>query len=245
MADEPIQKPITIVTDPRLRSWLMERYYFLISHPPVNWDAVNAILDQLGYPHQGPPDWKPPEHPPKHPPEKPPEKPKPKPPEPPKKPEPKPPEPPKKPEPKPPAPPAQPKVKPELVITRTKYPKWWNDEGVAAISLSSPGSQLVISARGDYTLYVATIVLTVDAECDITFTFGSAGHSGAMHFGGDAEPKGIVIAGGNSPTPCGSGSFMVTGSSDDPANIGGFVSYYLWKKETPQQEKKPEIKPKG
>ena len=123
-------------------------------------------------------------------------------------------------------------VEKELIITRTKYPKWWNDEGIAKIALTSPGSQFVITAKGDYTLYIATIVLTVDGECDITFTFGSAGTTGAMHFGGDAEPKGIVIATGNSPTPCGTGTFMITADSEDPVNIGGFISYYLWKKET-------------
>jgi hypothetical protein len=120
---------------------------------------------------------------------------------------------------------------PELIIRRTPYPKWWNDEGIAKINLTSPGSQLVITARGDYSLYVAAIVLTVSDECDISFTFGSAGSSGPMNFGGDGEPKAIVIAMGNSPAPCGSGSFMVTASSTDPVNIGGFVSYFLWKKE--------------
>jgi hypothetical protein len=154
------------------------------------------------------------------PPEKPPEKPKPPPPK-----------PKEEPKPKPPGPPAQPKVKPELIIPRTKFPKWWNDEGIAKISLTSPGSQFVITARGDYSLYIGTIVLTVDGECDISFTFGSAGSSGDMHFGGTDEPRGIVIAMGNSPAPCGTGSFMVTGTSDDTVSIGGFVAYYMWKKE--------------
>jgi hypothetical protein len=130
------------------------------------------------------------------------------------------------------APPKQPTVKPELVITRTKYPKWWNDEGIAKISLTSSGSQLVVHARADYSLYIATIVLTVTGECDITFTFGEAGASGPMHFGGENEPRGIVIAAGNSPTPCGSGTFMVTATSSEAVSIGGFVSYYLWKKNT-------------
>ena len=129
------------------------------------------------------------------------------------------------------APPKQPTVKPELVIKRTPYPKWWNDEGIAKISLSSPGSQFVITARGDYSLYIATIVLTVSGECDITFAFGSSGSSGPMDLGGADEPRGIVIAMGNSPAPCGSGSFMVTATSSEAVSIGGFVSYFLWKKE--------------
>ena len=120
---------------------------------------------------------------------------------------------------------------PELIIKRTPYPKWWNDEGIAKISLSSPGSQFVITARGDYSLYIATIVLTVSGECDIVFTFGGAGESGSMDLGGTDEPRGMVIAGGNSPMPCGSGSFMITAISDDSVSIGGYISYYLWKKE--------------
>lgn len=129
------------------------------------------------------------------------------------------------------APPKQPTVKPELIIKRTPYPKWWNDEGIAKIDLTSPGSQFVVTARADYSLYIATIVLTVSGECDIIFAFGQAGSSGTMHFGGENEPRGIVIAAGNSPTPCGSGSFMVTATSSEAVSIGGFVSYYLWKKE--------------
>lgn len=138
----------------------------------------------------------------------------------------------KKPEPTKVPPPKQPTVKPDLIIQRTPYPKWWNDEGIAKIALTSPGSQFVITARGDYSLYIATIVLTVSGECTVSFGFGSAGSSGTMNFGGEDEPRGIVIATGNSPTPCGSGSFMITASSDEAVTIGGFVAYYLWKKES-------------
>jgi hypothetical protein len=138
----------------------------------------------------------------------------------------------KPPAPTPPPPPPKPAVPPELTIKRTHYPKWWNDEGVEKISLTSPGSQFIVTARGDYSLYIGTIVLTVSGECDIIFTFGQAGTSGSMNFGGENEPRGIVIAMGNSPMPCGSGSLMITATSDEAVNIGGFVSYYLWKKET-------------
>lgn len=125
-------------------------------------------------------------------------------------------------------------IAPELIIKRTPYPKWWNDEGIAKIAFTSPGSQFIVTARTDYSLYIATIVLTVSGEVNITFTFGQAGASGPMDFGGDQEPRGIVIAMGNSPTPCGSGSFMVTGDSGNSVNVNGYVSYYLWKKEAQQ-----------
>ena len=141
----------------------------------------------------------------------------------------------KPPAPRPPAPekpPIQPTIKPDLIIKRTHFPKWWNDEGVAAIALTSPGSQFVITARGDYQLFIGAIVLTVSGECNITFFFGSAGQSGPMDLGGADEPRGMVIAMGNAPAPCGTGSFMVTATSDEAVNIGGFVSYFLWKKDT-------------
>jgi hypothetical protein len=126
-------------------------------------------------------------------------------------------------------PPAVPATKPELIIERTPYPKWWKEEGVAAISLSGAGSQLVISARSDYSLFIGAIVLTVTDETDITFGFGQFGSSGAMSFGGTDEPRGLVVALGNSPAPCGSGSFMVQ-SNGASAAVQGFVSYYLAKK---------------
>ena len=128
-------------------------------------------------------------------------------------------------------PPKQPTVKPELIIKRTHYPKWWNDEGVAAISLTSPGSQFVISARGDYSLFIGAIVLTVSGECQLTFSFGTFGAMGKIRLGGADEPRGIVIAMGNSPAPCGTASFMITAESSEAVNVGGFTSYFLWKKE--------------
>ena len=229
---EPPVTPDPPITDPKQIAWIKEQIQFIRNHPPINYDALDALLALIGEPPEKPEGWKSPKKPPGPGKPKPPEKPK----EPPDKKTPKPPDDKKPPTDKPKPPPQDSKPKTpsnaDLLIARTKFPKWWNDEGVAQISLSSPGSQLVITASANYSLYIATIVLTVDAECDISFTFGNAGHSGSMHFGGEAEPKGIVIAGGNSPTPCGSGSFMISASSADPATIGGYAVYYLWKKET-------------
>lgn len=53
-----------------------------------------------------------------------------------------------------------------------------------------------------------------------------------MNFGGDNQPGGIVIATGNSPTPCGSGTLLIDAISTNPVHVGGFISYYLWKKDT-------------
>jgi len=124
-----------------------------------------------------------------------------------------------------PAPPqSQPQVKPTLIIARTPYPKWWKDLQTAQISLDDAGTEIIILPNPNFYLYIATIVLTVSGETNITFHFGVFGNSGAMDFGGDGEPRGIVIAMGNSPTSCGTGSFQIT--SSEAVHVGGFVSYY-------------------
>ena len=125
-----------------------------------------------------------------------------------------------------PAPPQkQPTVKPTLIIARTPYPKWWKDLQTAAIDLDDAGTEIIILPNPNFYLYIASIVLTVSGETDITLTFGVFGNSGAMDFGGDGEPRGIVIAMGNSPTSCGTGSFQITSTGDD-IHVGGFISYY-------------------
>jgi hypothetical protein len=125
-----------------------------------------------------------------------------------------------------PAPPQkQPEEKPTLIIARTPYPKWWKDLQTAEISLDDAATEIIILPNPNFYLYIATIVLTVDSETDITFSFGVFGNSGAMDFGGDGEPRGIVIAMGNSPTSCGTGSFQIT-SNGAGVHVGGFVSYY-------------------
>ena len=211
------------------RAALSHQYYAYLSMQSeigrINAARVRKLLDEEL--EEAPP------KPPKPPPPKPP-KPPPPPPGRPEKPPPTPPGPPAPapPPPRPPAPAPPPKgpvVKPELIIERTAYPKWWKDEGVAAINLAGAGSQFVVSARSDYTLYIGAIVLTVSGETNITFGFGVHGSSGSMDLGGSDEPRGIVIAMGNSPAPCGSGSFTVTSDGADAA-VGGFVTYFLWKK---------------
>jgi hypothetical protein len=91
--------------------------------------------------------------------------------------------------------------------------------------MDTAGTEIIILPNPSFYLYVATIVLTVSGETDITFSFGVFGESGAMDFGGDGEPRGIVIAMGNSPTACGTGSFQIT-STGASIHVGGFVSYY-------------------
>jgi hypothetical protein len=125
-----------------------------------------------------------------------------------------------------PTPPTPTPPPPEVIITRIPYPKWWKELNTAAINLSGPGTQQVIPSGGGNRKFIATIVLTVTDETNITFNFGSTGPSGPMHFGGDGGPKGIVIAMGNSPAPIGSAPFTVSSDGADAA-VGGFVTYYL------------------
>lgn len=113
-----------------------------------------------------------------------------------------------------------------LTITRTPYPKWWKNLQAAPISLSTAGTKVVVPLQSGYLLFIATIVLTVSGETDISFGFGVFGFSGSMDFGGTNEPRGIVIAMGDSPAPCGAGAFSVSSGGVGIA-VGGFVTYYL------------------
>jgi hypothetical protein len=117
------------------------------------------------------------------------------------------------------------KPPPPVVITRTPYPKWWKDARAWAIQLVDAGTATVIGPTPGYRTYISTIVLTVSGETIITFGMGVFGSSGQMRFGGTDEPRGIVIAMGDSPLPLGGGGFTIT-SSGPGVNVGGFISYY-------------------
>lgn len=123
---------------------------------------------------------------------------------------------------------AKPTVKPELIIARTPYPKWWKSLNTAAISLSTAGTQTIVPGRSNFSLYIASIVLIVSDETNITFGFGVFGNSGAMLLGGGTQPGGMVIAMGESPAPCGKGGFTLTSDGVD-VTVGGFITYYLEK----------------
>jgi hypothetical protein len=119
---------------------------------------------------------------------------------------------------------------PSLIITRTPFPKWWKELQTAPVELTDAGTQVVIPKSVGFTLVIATIVLTVSGETNLTFKFGIFGNAGAMNLGGTNEPRGIVIAMGGSPASCGEGEFTIT--SDGAAiAVGGFVTYYLLKEE--------------
>jgi hypothetical protein len=123
----------------------------------------------------------------------------------------------------------EPTVPPETIITRIDHPKWWKNGVVGAISLTAPGSQLIIGAPSRGSLYIATIVLTVTDATAITIYFGRAGSSGPIYLGDTEQPKGIVIAMGNSPAPCGSGGLSIGASDIAGVNpsIGGFATGFI------------------
>jgi hypothetical protein len=138
--------------------------------------------------------------PPKPPPEKPPEKPKPK----------------------------EPVEKPGLVIERTPYPKWWKDSRAWPININAAGTWPIIPTTPGYRTYIATIVFTVSDETNITFNIGVYGPTGPMDFGGESEPRGIVMAMADSPIPCGDRGFSITSDGEDVL-VSGFIVYYYEK----------------
>jgi len=121
---------------------------------------------------------------------------------------------------------ATPTVAPALIIARTPYPKWWNALLTAAINLTTAATQIVVPTPGKFTLFIASIVVVVDGETNISFGFGVFGSSGPMLLGGDTQPAGMVIAMGGSPAPCGKSGFTITSDGAGVA-VGGFVTYYL------------------
>lgn len=127
-----------------------------------------------------------------------------------------------------PTPPIQPKVKPDLTIERTPYPKWWKDSLNAKISFAAPGSQTLATVSGRLRLYVSTIVITVTGETVVTISFGTAGSSGPIFLGGADQPRGFVIAMGNSPAPCGQGPLKISATDPGGVNplIGGFATCF-------------------
>jgi hypothetical protein len=118
---------------------------------------------------------------------------------------------------------------PELIFKRYDSPKWWRKGGVAAIDLTAPGSQVIIKPYSKGIIFIATIVLTVIDATAITLKFGNGGESGPIYLGDTDQPKGMVIAMGNSPAPCGSGGFSISATDINSTNpaIGGFVTYFL------------------
>ena len=115
---------------------------------------------------------------------------------------------------------------PDLLISRTPYPKWWKDLIVGSIDITGNGTQVVVGGKGGRDLYVATIVLVVSGETNVSFGFGGSPSSGSMLFGATDQPRGIVISMSDSPAPCGSGGFSVSatgGDPLDPPHVGGFA----------------------
>ena len=118
-----------------------------------------------------------------------------------------------------------PTVNPTLIIERTPYPKWWKDARAWGVDLTGPGTRVVIAPTPGYRTYISSIVLTVDGETNVTIGMGVFGVSGAMDFGGEGQPKGIVMAMGNSPLPCGEGGLTIS-SDGAGVHLTGLVVYY-------------------
>jgi len=127
--------------------------------------------------------------------------------------------------------PKTPKVEPKLIITRTTYPRHWDELLTKGFNIIGATTAPIISPSSGSKLFIGAIVLTVTDETNINITFGIFGASGAMHFGGDGGPKGIVMAFGDSPAPCGAGGLTIS-SDSITASVGGFVTYYNLKNQT-------------
>lgn len=119
-----------------------------------------------------------------------------------------------------------------LLITRTRFPKWWKDLRVSGITIVGSGVQTIVQGGSNYNVFIAGITIVTSGPTSVSFGFGTMGASGPMPLGDTGQPMGMTISMSDSPAPCGQGGFTVhsIGGSD---TLGGFVVYYVEKVEMP------------
>jgi hypothetical protein len=143
----------------------------------------------------------------------------------------------KPPTPTPPKPEPKPKPKPKpipasLVITRTRFPKWWKDLRVSGITIAGSGIQTIVQGGSNFNVFIASITVITSGPTSVSFGFGTMGASGPMPLGDENQPMGMTISMSDSPAPCGQGGFTVHSIGGEDT-LGGFVVYYVEKLETP------------
>ncbi|MEK7556360.1 MAG: hypothetical protein AAB538_00095, partial [Patescibacteria group bacterium] len=96
----------------------------------------------------------------------------------------------------------------------------------AAINFAGGGVSTIISSSPGDILLIVSISLTVADETNITFYNKGVPISGPMDFGGDGEPRGIVVPIPFSPLDLGLGGSFQVGSSS-AAQVSGMVCYII------------------
>ena len=97
--------------------------------------------------------------------------------------------------------------------------------GSAKIDIAAIGDTTLIPATAGHTIYVCSIVFTVGGDVNITFKSGSTPISGSMDFGGENEPRGMVIPNALAPLPCAQGEPFIINCST-AAQLSGYCTYF-------------------
>lgn len=95
----------------------------------------------------------------------------------------------------------------------------------AKIDIATATDHTIISAVSGKKIHIVSMMFTVAGEVNITLKSNTTALTGAMDFGGDLEPHGMVAYHGIAPLATASGSAFKIGLSD-AVQVSGYVTYY-------------------
>lgn len=96
----------------------------------------------------------------------------------------------------------------------------------AKIDFAAAGDNTVVAGTAGKQIKLVTIVLTVSGETNLIFKAGATAISGAMDFGGDGEPRGMVPHHGCCALELTAGQAFVINSSN-AVQVSGYVTGFI------------------
>jgi len=129
----------------------------------------------------------------------------------------------------------KPKTTPTKLPRKATYPRWWKEVKTAGINFASAGLNQILAAQCGIRYFITSIVFTVSAETNITFSEGGFFITGPMDFGGTGEPRGIVISMGDSPMMLSPGAAFFIHSTA-AVQVSGFITYLTEVVEPPPEK---------
>lgn len=96
----------------------------------------------------------------------------------------------------------------------------------APINIEPGGDGTIVTCDADEIINITTLVFTVGGMTNITLYNGAVAITGPMDFGGDDEPRGMVVSQGFLPYQLTAGSSFIIESSED-VQISGYITGYI------------------